>query len=474
MKASILFNMKLNYDHVVNNIVSDSRIVEANDVFYAIKGTNYDGCDFVNEAINKGAKTIVLDSRVSNITEEQGVNYIYKDNVQVDLSDKLYLLNKYIFKKIKVITVTGTNGKTTTSTLLYRYLRSKEISVSLIGSNGNYVNDKYYKSNNTTDDIYTIYNLLKESYLENVKYFIMEASSHAIKLSRIRKIPIELAVFSNLSLDHLDFHTSLDDYKYTKLLHLKSAKEVILNTDDENYHLFTNYLTNYFTYGLKGDIQIDNQVLSSDYSKFNLIIDKESYFFKTNLLGSYNVQNIAAFIAVLVKLNLFEYGKVYTFLKQLSFIDGRMEVYTFNKIKFIIDFAHTPDGVKKVLEFLKSIKKNKLITVIGCGGSRDKLKREKIGEVSSNLSDVVIYTTDNPRDEDEEAIIDEIIKGVKKENYLKIISRKEAINKAIELASSDDIIAILGKGNEKYILKKKVRIPYNDKEYLFSIFNEVK
>lgn len=478
MKSSIFFKENIQYDHIINRICNDSRKCQSDDVFYCTV-VDIDKCNaFISEAIKKGSKTVVLSTELLNkVTQFKGINYIYDDDIKIRLCDDLYKMYKYIFKRVKVYTCCGTNGKTTVTSLLYKYLRSNNIKCSLVGTNGNYVNDKYYKTNNTTDDICIIYELLKESYEQNVKYFIMEASSHAIKGLRIKNIPVELTVFTNLTLDHLDYHKTMDDYKYTKLLHLKDSKKVILNSDDDTYWLYKRYLDNYKTFGRsRADYLITNERLEINKSVFNLKINYKDYYdnfyFTTNLLGGFNIDNVTCFIACLCEMGFFNYGKVYSFLKTICEISGRMEHYIFNNIHFYIDFAHTPDGVENVLKYLNSIKHNKLVTVIGCGGSRDKLKRKSIGEVSSELSDYAIYTTDNPRDEDEEEIIKQIASGAKNNNFTMITSRKEAIQKAISICNDDDIVAILGKGNEDYILKKNVKIPYNDKEYLFSLYKE--
>lgn len=478
MKSSIFFKENIKYDHIINKICNDSRKCQCDDIFYCVVVDLETSNKYISEAIERGSKTIVLSIQLLNkVFEQDMINYVYEENVQVRLCDDLYRMYKYIFKKVKVYTCCGTNGKTTITTLIYKYLRSNNIKCSLVGTNGNYINDKYYKTFNTTDDICIIYELLNESYNQNVKYFIMEASSHAIKELRIKNIPVELTVFTNLSLDHLDYHKTMDDYRYTKLLHLKDSKKVILNKDDENYDLYIKYLHNYKSFGRNNaDYLISNERLEKDKSVFNLKINYKDYFdnfyFITNLLGRFNIDNITCFIACICEMGFFNYGKVYSFLKNISKISGRMEHYVFDNINFYIDFAHTPDGVENVLTYLKSIKQQKLVTVLGCGGSRDKLKRKAIGEVSSDLSDYAIYTTDNPRDEDEEEIIKQIASGAQKDNYTTITSRKEAIKKAISMCNDDDIIAILGKGNEDYILKKNVRIPYNDKEYLFSLYKE--
>lgn len=477
MKLGVFYSDKIKYDCSINDLVNNSKSVKAKDVYYCCEQNHQKGINYIKEAIKNGAKAIVLSFDYESIIDESTqVNYIYREDVPLSYARDLYKLYKYIFKKIKVITVTGTNGKTTVSSLLYKYFHSNNINASLVGSNGNYVMDQYYPTQNTTDDIYTIYSLLKESYEKNVKYFIMEASSHGIKGLRIKSIPITLSIYTNLTLDHLDYHITMDDYKYTKLLHLKDSQKVILNKDDENYKLFSKYLDNYVTYGRnKSNYSINSELINVNQSRFNFCVNgKESYYFITNLLGKFNIDNIAAFLSALFELNLFDYGRTYTFLKNFTSISGRMEYFNLGDNHYYIDFAHTPDGVKNVLSFLNSIKRNRIITVIGCGGSRDKLKRKLIGEISSNLSDVVIYTTDNPRDEDEEEIINQIIEGVKKSNYIKIISRAEAIDKAIDIASKDDIIAILGKGNEEFIIKRNVKLPYNDKTYLLSKFKEVK
>lgn len=474
MKASIIYGKNIKFDHVINDLKIDSRKITENDCFYALDGAKTSGVNFIKNAIDNGAKTIVLED--DNVEIVDGINYVFVENVKLKIAEDLFKLYKYIFKKVKVYSCTSTNGKTTVTTLIYRYLRSCGINASLVGSNGNFVLDTYYPSNNTTDDICTLYELLKESYNKGVKYFIIEASSHAIKELRIKHLPIEVAMFLNLSLDHLDYHKTMEDYMYTKLIHLKEAKKTIINKDDHCFSIYSKYLNNFKTIGRSNaDYTIIKEDVNIKGCKFNIKMKNqfsENYYFITNLLGDFNVDNITMFIAFLCEINLFDYGKIYNFLKTTVSIPGRMELYQDKGISYLIDFAHTPDGVKKVLKFLNKIKLNRIITVVGCGGSRDKLKREQVGKIASQYSDWVIFTSDNPRDEDEEEIIKQIIKGANTNNYSHITSRKEAIKESLKLAVLNDVVAILGKGNETFIEKKNIKIPYNDKEYLLSLLGE--
>ena len=465
----VVFNLKNN--HQINSLQIDSRKVCNNDCYYCIKGSVHDGSKFIAEAVQNGAKTIVSDHFID--LKDNDVNMIYVDNVRLRLAKDLKKLFSKYLKKVKIVGVTGTNGKTTITSLVYRYIRSLNIGCTLIGTNGNYINETYYETNNTTDDICTIYELIKKSVEQNIKYIIMEISSHSIKQLRIKGIEFDLSLFTNLTLDHLDFHKTMDDYMYTKLMFLLNSKKVILNSDDDCFKTYQLYLNNYVTYGFSGkEFQIIDYSLSKN--KTIVRIQNEGRIIKidSNLLGLFNVYNLTSFISIIKCLDLYNDETIKIFFRRNQIIDGRMEYLDINKRSIYIDFAHTPDGVQNVLEFLLKVKAKKLIVVIGCGGSRDTKKRRLIGDITTRLADFVIFTSDNPRDEDPSIIIDEIVQGCHRDNFVKICDRKEAIIKAFEESEEEDIIAILGKGNETYIYKGNEKIPYNDKEYVNSLFRK--
>ena len=465
MRVNKVLNTTVEYNHEVNKICNDSRQVQPNDIFFAISGSNSNGEEFIEEAIKKGAKTIVTEHYDFDFNFYG--NIVIVKNARKELAYALRRFFKSQLKKTKIIGVTGTNGKTTTTTLVYRYLRHLNIGCSLIGSNGNYVNDIFYETNNTTPDITQIYQIIEKSVNEGCKYLVLEVSSHAIKQLRVMGLRFSVVLFTNLTLDHLDFHLDFTDYKYTKGMFLSQVSEkdiVILNRDSE-YFDFYNHLTKakLLTYGFNdSDYWIHNVDVKEDASKFTLVFNKTNLMVTSNLIGMFNVYNLTSFIAIIDALKLFDLEGVLSFLKKKLVILGRMEEITFDSRRVIIDYAHTPDGVFNVLSFLKTLNRN-IILVVGCGGSRDKTKRTVIGQISVDNSDYVIFTSDNPRDEDEMSIINDIIVDIEKENYEVVVDRYLAIKRAIEISQPNDIIAILGRGNEQFQKVKDQLIPLHDK-----------
>lgn len=469
---SKLYKDKIIYDHLINEVCIDSRKVKPNDVFVAISGSRYDGNDYLKEAIKNGAKTIITEEKCFY----EDVNIIVVENSRKELARILKYIYRNIMKKVKVIGVTGTNGKTTTTTLLHKYLNSIGLNSILIGSNGINYKNVFYEGVNTTPDITVIYNKIYEAYLENCNYVIIEVSSHAIKQFRIYGIEFNIALLTNLTLDHLDYHDNFTDYKYVKGLFISSIKDnnyVILNKDIDHYHFYSDIANaKVVSFGTKhSDFKIKDIELLDNGSNFNIIYKNSELSVNTNLIGMFNVYNIAGLIAIITALNIFNKKDVTDFFKNQLLVPGRMEEIDYNNRKIIIDFAHTPDGIFNVLSFLKTLKR-RIILVIGCGGSRDKTKRRVVGEISVNNSDYVIFTSDNPRDEEEMDIINDIVRDIEKTNYEIITDRRKAITRAIKLSVPNDIIAILGRGNEQYQKVKGMLIRLNDKDVVKEIIKE--
>ncbi|HHU55430.1 MAG TPA: UDP-N-acetylmuramoyl-L-alanyl-D-glutamate--2,6-diaminopimelate ligase [Acholeplasmataceae bacterium] len=462
MKVQKLFDQKLKFNHQINKVCINSKKVEENDIFVAISGSVHDGNDYIDEAIERGAKTIITE----NYFELENVNLIVVDDARKEVARILRKMHLNKCKMLKIIGVTGTNGKTTTTTLVYRYLKSIGLKACLLGSNGIYLDGKFIETINTTPDITIIYDMLLQAYYNHYKYVVMEVSSHAIKQMRIMGIDFTIVLLTNLTLDHLELHKTFLDYQYTKGLlinRISVDNYVILNRDDEYYPFFNQLAcAKTLTFGLKNsNYQLYDIILKDDMSYFKIKFKKNTYQFQTNFLGMFNVYNIAAFIAIIDTLGLFSFEKVKAFLDGNITIPGRMEEVEYKGRKIIVDFAHTPDGIFKVLTFLRSLNR-RIILVVGCGGSRDKTKRRVVGEIAVSNSDYVIFTSDNPRDEDEMDIINDIIRDIENENFEVETNRVEAIKKAIKISKPNDIIAILGRGNEQYQIVKGKLIPLDD------------
>jgi len=345
------------------------------------------------------------------------------------------------------IGITGTNGKTTTTTLIYKYLRHNNIRATLIGTNGIYINDIHYQSINTTPGIDKLYEIIKISHRLGIKYIIMEVSSHAIVQYRVYGIKFKIKGITNITQDHLDYHKTFKNYKKVKLSFLKKSK-IIINDQVKTNKLLIN---NKYTYGQDNSyFRIKNINLDNKSSSYTLQIKNKNYNFKTNLLGEFNIYNIILFINTLYLLKIFDYNNIQSFLNNNITIDGRMEIFNYNNKTIIVDYAHTPDGMEKVLSFVRKTYNNKIITIFGCGGNRDQYKRKIMGNIASIYSDLLIITSDNPRFEDENKIINDILEGVNI-NYLINKNRKEAIDEGIKLLENYDTLLILGRGNEDNI-----------------------
>ena len=445
-------------------IKDDSRKIKKGDTFIAIdKGKSY-----IEDAIKKGAKKIISEEKIYDI------DTLVVENTRQYLAD--YLENKFKNKlnKITLIGITGTNGKTTSAYLIYQLFNAFNIKCAYIGTIGFYVNNEVKPLNNTTPDLLELYEIFEECIKRNVKVIVMEVSSHALKLNRVLGLKFDYAIFTNLTHDHLDFHKTLDEYKETKkklFTMLKNNKYAIINTDDASGKDFMFQKNNNITYGLNGEYKILNKNLKIDKSLFELKLKNKTHKILLNIPCNYNIYN---YIASLIVLN--KYGfKINDIIKKTPFLvppPGRMEIL-YNKGNYIfLDYAHTPDAVLNVLNNVKIFKTNRIITIIGCGGDRDKTKRPIMGEIATKNSDYVIFTNDNPRNEKENSIMNDITYNLVNNNYSIIFDREKAIQKGIDLLSSNDILLILGKGHEKYQIIKNKKFHFDDKEVTINYINK--
>jgi UDP-N-acetylmuramoyl-L-alanyl-D-glutamate--2,6-diaminopimelate ligase len=363
---------------------------------------------------------------------------------------------------MNLIGITGTNGKTTTSTLIYKYFRYNNIGATLIGTNGIYINDEYIESINTTPGIDIIYKVLQKSYESGIKYVIIEISSHAIKQKRIHGLKFKLKALTNITEDHLDFHKTMKDYAKTKLYFLRKGTVLINNDLVENYLIKRSIIRKVYSYGKNNSDYAINKIKQQDKTTFSIIIKEKEYLFKTNLQGEFNLYNITLFIGVLDILNKFDYKLIKKFLDCEIQIPGRMKFINYIDKKVIIDYAHTPDAMEKVLVYASKHYSN-IITLFGCGGDRDKSKRRIMGLIAESYADLVVLTEDNTRSENLPDIINDIMQDMT--NTPKIIySRRDAIEYAINMANSNDIVLVLGKGGEKYIEKGGYKYPFSDED----------
>lgn len=457
----------------------DSNKIEENYIFLALNGVSTKGSKYIEMAINKGAKLILTEDLeedylkyekynipifvIENLREKMGK--IFFDKLDIDLN------------KIKIIGITGTNGKTTTSYILREFFENS----TLIGTNGYIIKDKKYEAKNTTPESVDLAKFINQSINSNVDTLIMEVSSHSLKLKRVNEIKYDYVIFTNLSQDHLDFHKDMEDYFNSKQKIFDKLKEnsyISINLDNEytkklvdkykNDSLEKKY--NILTFSTK-DINANyyGEIIEiNNYGMKVSIYENQKFSIDINipLIGRYNLENVLSSISILRQNNI-EFKEIKNKLENMKKVKGRAEIVENNEGKtIIIDFAHTDDGLKNILKTLNEIKKNKIITVFGCGGDRDSKKRPKMGKVATELSDFVIITNDNPRSEDPNKIIEDIEKGIERNNYIKIENRSEAIKFAITNSTKNDIILIAGKGHEEYQIIK-------DKVYHFSDLEEV-
>ncbi len=435
----------------------DSRKVMPGDMFV---DTTFNK-EYVYDAVRNGAAFII-----SKIKYDE--NTIVVDDPKEYYNN--YIYNKY-YEKIKDITligVTGTNGKTTTSYIIYDILNKMDIKCAYIGTIGFYKNGTIKELNNTTPDIEELYEYLYECALDDIRYVVMEVSSHALVQDRVYGLKYDACIFTNLTEDHLDYHKNMDEYKKAKLLlfdKLRNKRIAIINSDDQNYKDFI-FSNNYnVKVGKFGDFRIRNIKLNDDSSDLKFSF-KNEYFKHLNMVGKYNAYNYLEAVAALVYLN-FDINEILKI--DVLAPPGRMYIVKYKDNTIFIDYAHTPDAMEKVLKSVNEFKKNKVFTIFGCGGDRDKFKRSIMGNIASIYSDKVIITNDNPRTENEDDIISDIVSGIKTDNYEIVKNRKDAIIKGVSYLDKNDILLILGKGHEDYQIIGNEKKHFSDLEVLKDI-----
>jgi len=451
----------------VDAIDFDSRNISKNDIFVAIKGTVSDGHKFIDTAIEKGAIAIVCETLPTNL--QNGITYIEVESASKALAFMASNFHKNPSENLKLVGVTGTNGKTTVATLLYQLFKKAGFKVGLLSTVKILIDNKEYKATHTTPDSLTINKFLSMMNDEGVEFCFMEVSSHGIHQNRTEGLKFEGGIFTNLSHDHLDYHGTFAEYRDVKKSffdNLPKEAFALVNIDDKNgLVMLQNTQAKKSTYALKTYADYKAQILENQLSGLLLKINDNEVW--TRLIGNFNAYNILAIYATAELLGL-EKVENLRLISELESVSGRFQyLISDEKITAIIDYAHTPDALQNVLETINSIrtKNEELITVVGCGGDRDKTKRPKMGHIASALSTKVIFTSDNPRSEVPETIIEEIELGVEPQNFKKTVSitdRKQAIKTACQMAKPNDIILIAGKGHETYQEIKGVRTDFDD------------
>jgi len=460
----------------INKIEFDSRLISDGDMYIAITGVNVDGHSFISQAIKNGANCIVCEKIPDNKTD--GVVYV---NVKSSRKALAIISSNYFdnpSSKLNLIGVTGTNGKTTIATLLFDLYTELEIKSGLISTVKISYDNKNFQANQTTPDSLSINRFLSEMVNSNVRYCFMEVSSHGIDQNRTDGLVFKGGIFTNLTHDHLDYHESFENYRDTKKQFFDSLSNnsfALTNNDDKNgMVMLQNTIADKYTYSLNSISDFKAKILESSFDGMLLKINSTEFWSK--LVGKFNAYNILSVYSAASILGLPK-NELLKAMSSLDAVAGRFQFYKKNKITAIVDYAHTPDALENILKSINEIKtsENNLITVVGCGGNRDKSKRPLMGDIASNLSSKVIFTSDNPRFEDPEIIIEEMISGVRSTNSNKTISisnRKEAIKAACQFARTNDIILVAGKGHESYQEVKGVRSDFDDFEIVKELLNQ--
>lgn len=470
----IISNLKFigikNYQELnIDSLTCDSKEKVNSGIYFCIKGTKRDGHDYAKEAIENGAVCLVVEKFL-----DLPITQILVENSRIAMSYISSVFYETYKSKMKFVGITGTNGKTTTTFLIREILKKLGKSVGLIGTEGIYINHLLLPANLTTPDPIILHKFIRDMENNGCEYCVMEVSAHAIALNKIDNIYYDIVALTNITKDHLDFFINMENYMKCKasLFDYKHAKFGIINTDAKyGKEIAKKANIEIQTVGKDADVKIIDSIKGIDGTDFKFQYRDKVYTAHTNLIGDYNISNMMIAITCLINLDI-NINDIIEVINNNEFVvPGRFNVLNLDtNYNVIIDYAHTPDGIKNVLTAIRNLPIERLITVFGCGGNRDKTKRPEMGEVASNFSDLVIVTSDNPRFENPELIIDEIMSGIKTNNAYRIENRKSAIEYALSIAKANDVVAILGKGAENYQDINGVKIPYSDYDVVDNYF----
>lgn len=448
-------------------IKTNSKLVKPGDTFVAISGHTVDGHNFIDQAIENGATKIIVEKDVTCNVESIKVKSTHQY-----LVDYLVSHHSKDFKDLKIVGITGTNGKTTTAFLAYQMLQKLKVRSAYIGTIGFYMQDVHRKLANTTPDTLAIYNLLLEAKEHDCKIVIMEVSSHALDQDRVAGIEFDVAAFTNFTQDHLDYHLTMENYLEVKtriLRYLKPNGKMIVNQDDPSYLHFVDDRALFLGFQAK-DYHINSYQFKYRQTEISFKKGKE-YKVLVPLICLFNVYNYMMALAIVHELG-YLIEDILAISNDLTSPEGRCNIIPVGNKTVIIDFAHTPDAIEKVLEFFEQNKTGKIITVIGSAGDRDALKRPAMGNISARYSDYVIFSEDSPYHEDSYAIIEDLTRDIPTNNYEVELDRKKAVYRALDMAQDGDFVLLLGKGHEDYIAYADYKIHYNDAETVYDYIKE--
>lgn len=466
-------------DREVLDIHQDSRECKKDSLFIAISGIQSNGHDFIEKAIDFGASVIICEQMPAQFANE--VTYVKVSDSRISAGIIAHNFFDKPSEKLRLVGITGTNGKTTIATLLYTLFAQLGRKAGLLSTIENRIGDEVIRATHTTPDVVSVHRLLSKMAEAECEVAFMEVSSHAVDQNRIAGLYFSGGVFTNLTRDHLDYHKTFKSYLLAKKKFFDGLGDKafsLVNQDDKNgLVMMQNTKSSKHTYGLQSMAKFKSKILESDFSGLFLNMDGIDVY--TKLIGDFNAQNLTAVYATAILLGE-EKEDVLLELSKLTGAAGRFDYMISSKLQIIgiVDYAHTPDALEKVLQTISKIRtgKEQLITLVGCGGNRDSGKRPLMGQIASELSNRVILTSDNPRNEDPEIILDEMEEGIRitdRKKVLRIQNRKEAIRTACTLANANDIILLAGKGHEDYQEIKGERFPFDDKAILFQTLKEL-
>jgi UDP-N-acetylmuramoyl-L-alanyl-D-glutamate--2,6-diaminopimelate ligase len=472
-------------DKQILDITADSREVKEGSLFVCLTGVHVDGHSFAKSAAEHGAAAILAEKPVD---VPEGTTVIYVGDVRKAMEDITPYFFDYPSRKMRMIGVTGTNGKTTSTHIIAHILRNEGYKVGVIGTIHWLIDDEEHPIHNTTPDVITLQKILYTMANAGVKYVSMEVSSHALSLNRVAGCEFDTAVFTNLTEDHLDYHKTMENYAKAKSIlfqmvsaktHYKNLKAAVVNTDDPWSSVMSDAAYNgptfcpIISYGIEkpADLQAVHIKFTSHSASFDLKFQDNLYPVHTNLAGRFNVYNTLAAMASALAEGV-HLDHIIRAISTFRSVPGRFELINEGQpFAVVVDYAHTPDGLENILKTAREITKGRIITVFGCGGDRDRKKRPIMGGIAARYSDIAVVTSDNPRSEDPKFIVSEVVEGVKEEaashpdfKYEVLVDRREAIQRAIALAEADDIVLIAGKGHETYQILRDKTIHFDDRE----------
>lgn len=453
----------------IKGIAYDSRKVQAGYLFVAVKGFETDGHKYIESAVKNGAAAVLGEEAAAC-----GCTYVQTDDSRKALALCGAEFYGHPEKKLKIIGLTGTNGKTTTTYLIRQILMLKGLRCDLIGTNQTIIGDEIVESQRTTPESLDLFALFAQMANSGGEYVVMEVSSHSLELDRVCGVTFETAVLTNITQDHLDFHKTMENYANAKAKLFAMSKSAAINLDSDYAEVCVQKsCAKPLTYSIDNEsaIKAKNIRMSERGVIFTISVNGEEREMRLGIPGKFSVYNALAAICACLNLGV-DITDIEKGLVLAKSVKGRIEVvHTNTPYTIIIDYAHTPDGMENIISAVRAFAKARVITVFGCGGNRDASKRPKMGAIAEELSDIAVVTSDNPRCEDPDAIIADILKGMKKDNHVVVTNRREAIKRAMEIAQENDIIILAGKGHETYQEIEHVKHDFDERAVVREILN---